>query len=104
MGSAAIRLRSGVPGWVASVSAPMRRVQRRAVWLKGFIPSMTAVPEQQVAPLLRERGWLVGTPDQLGDQLRAWSDVGVERVMLQYFDLDDMEGLTLLAHVASAVA
>ena len=34
----------------------------------------------------------------------TWSAVGVERVMLQYYDLDNMDGLELLAQVARAVA
>jgi alkanesulfonate monooxygenase SsuD/methylene tetrahydromethanopterin reductase-like flavin-dependent oxidoreductase (luciferase family) len=41
----------------------------------------------------------VGTPDQVGTQLEAWSSAGVERVMLQWYHLDDLDGLALLAQV-----
>lgn len=46
---------------------------------------------------LRERGLAVGTADQIVDQLSRLADVGVERVMLQWLDLDDLEGLRSLA-------
>jgi len=44
----------------------------------------------------------VGTPDQVAEQVRRWEAVGVQRVMLQYFDMEDIEGLKLLAEVARA--
>lgn len=42
---------------------------------------------------LRERGLVVGTPSQIVDQLGRLAEVGVERVMLQWLDLDDIAGL-----------
>ncbi len=42
---------------------------------------------------LRERGIVVGTPSQMVDQLGRLSEAGVQRVMLQWLDLDDMDGL-----------
>lgn len=46
---------------------------------------------------LRARGLIVGTPEQVREQLAALAAVGVQRVMLQWLDLDDLEGLTALA-------
>lgn len=47
---------------------------------------------------LRERGVLVGTPDQVREQLRELEAVGVEVVMLQWLEgLDDIEGLEFMA-------
>jgi alkanesulfonate monooxygenase SsuD/methylene tetrahydromethanopterin reductase-like flavin-dependent oxidoreductase (luciferase family) len=44
-------------------------------------------------------GWacLVGTPDEIVSQIEAYAAAGVEEVMLQWFDVDDIEGLTVIA-------
>jgi len=46
---------------------------------------------------LRERGLLVGTPAEMIDQLERLSEAGVQRIMLQWLDLDDLESLQALA-------
>lgn len=46
---------------------------------------------------LRQRGLVVGTPDQMAEQLNRLSRAGVQRVMLQWIDLDDIEGLEIIA-------
>jgi alkanesulfonate monooxygenase SsuD/methylene tetrahydromethanopterin reductase-like flavin-dependent oxidoreductase (luciferase family) len=46
---------------------------------------------------VRERGVAVGTGDQIVEQLGEWDEAGVQRVMLQWLDLDDMDGLEALA-------
>lgn len=46
---------------------------------------------------LIERGALIGTPDQIVDGMKAFEQVGVERVMAQMADLDDIDGLEVLA-------
>lgn len=51
----------------------------------------------RTAEQLRERGVVVGTGDAIVAQLGALGDVGVGRVMLQWLDLDDLEGLAALA-------
>ena len=45
------------------------------------------------------RDWpaIVGTPDEVGQQLDDYRQAGAQRIMLQWLDLDDMEGLNLLA-------
>ena len=45
---------------------------------------------------LRQRGIAVGTANELVDQLGAFAEAGVQRIMLQWMDLDDMDGLELL--------
>lgn len=47
---------------------------------------------------LRQRGLVVGTPSEIVDQLGRLAEAGVQRVMLQWLDLDDMEGLKNIAH------
>jgi alkanesulfonate monooxygenase SsuD/methylene tetrahydromethanopterin reductase-like flavin-dependent oxidoreductase (luciferase family) len=46
---------------------------------------------------LRQRGLIVGTASQIVDQLGSLSDAGLQRIMLQWVDLDDMDGLQALA-------
>lgn len=48
---------------------------------------------------LRERQFIVGTKNEVIDQLGKFAEVGVQRVMLQWLDLDDMENLEALAGV-----
>lgn len=46
---------------------------------------------------LRARGLVVGTPAEVVEQLGRLAEVGVQRVMLQWLDLDDLDGLEALA-------
>ncbi len=46
---------------------------------------------------LRDRGVIIGTPAAVADQLAQLAEVGVQRVMLQWLNLDDLDGLKLLA-------
>ena len=46
---------------------------------------------------LRERGLIVGTPDEFVEQLGRLGEAGAYRVMLQWLDLDDVDGLEALA-------
>ncbi len=46
---------------------------------------------------LRERGMVVGTPSQVAEQAAALAEAGVERLMLQWMDLDDLAGVAALA-------
>lgn len=47
---------------------------------------------------LVERGVVVGTPTEVADQLGELAAAGVQRIMLQWLDLDDLDGLEVLAH------
>ena len=47
---------------------------------------------------LREEGAIVGAAGDVVDQLGRLSEVGVERVMLQWLNLDDLNGLEAFAH------
>jgi F420-dependent oxidoreductase-like protein len=46
---------------------------------------------------LRERGVIVGTPNAVQEQLEELAQAGVQRVMLQWLALDDLDGLEALA-------
>jgi F420-dependent oxidoreductase-like protein len=46
---------------------------------------------------LRDRGVMIGTGSQIADQLAQLENAGVEQVMLQWLDLDDLHGLEAMA-------
>jgi alkanesulfonate monooxygenase SsuD/methylene tetrahydromethanopterin reductase-like flavin-dependent oxidoreductase (luciferase family) len=46
---------------------------------------------------LAARGLAVGTANQIADQLGAFAEAGIQRVMLQWLGLDDLDGLEALA-------
>ena len=47
---------------------------------------------------LKERGLVIGTPDDIIEQIRSFAEAGVERIMLQWLDLDDIDGLEAMAN------
>lgn len=52
----------------------------------------------KLTPLeLQERGLIVGTASEMIDQLGRLADAGLQRVMLQWLDLDDLAGLEAIA-------
>lgn len=46
---------------------------------------------------LRAKGAVIGTPSAVVEQLGQYAAAGVERIMLRWFDLDDIDGLEALA-------
>jgi F420-dependent oxidoreductase-like protein len=47
--------------------------------------------------VLRQEGNIVGKGDQVSEQLAKLAETGIDRVMLQWLDLDDLDGLEALA-------
>ncbi|RME08409.1 MAG: LLM class F420-dependent oxidoreductase, partial [Anaerolineae bacterium] len=47
---------------------------------------------------LHARGLVVGTANEIVDQLGELAEAGLQRVMLQWLNLDDLDGLEALAH------
>ncbi len=62
-------------------------------------PEAANLPYDELLARHREKGWyaLLGTPEMIGEQLGALSQAGVQELMLQWFDLDDMESLRVFA-------
>jgi hypothetical protein len=48
---------------------------------------------------IRRQGKLVGDAGQIAEQLNALAEVGCQRVMMQWLDLDDMGALEAMAKV-----
>jgi F420-dependent oxidoreductase-like protein len=74
-------------------------VRERGRWHQSFLAALANVTPDAAPDELRQRGWFVGTADQVFTQLQPWSALGVERVMFQWYNLDDLDGLALLAQV-----
>jgi len=54
-------------------------------------------PSGRSAEELHTRGMVVGTPSAVVEQLGKIAEAGAQRVMLQWMDLDDLDGLAALA-------
>ena len=52
---------------------------------------------QRTSAELIQRGLVVGTGSEIVEQCRAYAEAGVQRIMLQWLDLDDISGLEALA-------
>ena len=48
---------------------------------------------------LQQRGLVAGSPEAVRSQLAALEEAGLQRIMLQWLDLEDLEGLKALARV-----
>jgi alkanesulfonate monooxygenase SsuD/methylene tetrahydromethanopterin reductase-like flavin-dependent oxidoreductase (luciferase family) len=80
-------------------------LEQRAAQLAEVIPGLRDLPPSEILRALRERGALVGTPQETIEQMRPLARAGVELFMLQHFLLDDPDHLELLAsEVLPAVA
>jgi F420-dependent oxidoreductase-like protein len=80
-------------------------IARRLGALREVLPGLPALPDDDLRAGLRGRGWLVGRPAAVVEQLGALARAGVDRVMLQHHNQDDHEVLELIAReVLPAVA
>jgi F420-dependent oxidoreductase-like protein len=53
--------------------------------------------KQQTSEELKARGLIVGTGNEVVEQLGTWAEVGAQCIMLQWLDQDDLDGLEALA-------
>ncbi|MDO9348000.1 MAG: hypothetical protein Q7T47_01835, partial [Anaerolineales bacterium] len=53
--------------------------------------------KNQKADDLRRKGLIVGVGEEIVPQLTALEEAGLQRIMLQWLDLDDLAGLEALA-------
>ena len=74
-------------------------VTQRIAAARATFPQMPADEEAW-----RAASFLVGTPDEAVDQLREWEEAGVQRVLLQMLDQEDLAAIELFArHVLPRV-
>jgi len=61
-------------------------------------PAFAGKSTEEIADALwTERGAIVGTPERVIEQIRAFADAGVEELMLQWLDLEDRDGIRAFA-------
>lgn len=53
--------------------------------------------DEVIATMHAERPLVVGTPDEVAARIVAYGQAGVEEIMLQWFDMDDVDGLGVFA-------
>ena len=62
-------------------------------------PGWETLPaEQLMATMRREDHAIIGSPDEVVAQLRAYGEAGIAEVSVQWYDAEDLEGLELLAN------
>ena len=61
------------------------------------MPSRASIPARDLPAALRAAHWVVGTPAEVVAQIRALAAEGIERVMLQLFDQEDLDAVHLVA-------
>jgi alkanesulfonate monooxygenase SsuD/methylene tetrahydromethanopterin reductase-like flavin-dependent oxidoreductase (luciferase family) len=79
-------------------------LRERAAKMRDFLPSLNGLDVDDAMTAIRKRG-LVGTPEEMVEQIRSYAALGADLFMLQHFLLDDRDALELLASdVMPAVA
>jgi alkanesulfonate monooxygenase SsuD/methylene tetrahydromethanopterin reductase-like flavin-dependent oxidoreductase (luciferase family) len=82
-----------------AIGRDQRDVVQRIAAARATFPQMPADEEAW-----RGASFLVGTPDDVIDQLRQWEEAGVQRVLLQMLDQEDLAAIELFArHVLPRV-
>jgi F420-dependent oxidoreductase-like protein len=68
-------------------------VDKRLHW-RHKNPNLANKPLQEVISTMRANSEaIVGTPEMIIEQIKTYGDAGVEELMLQWFDLDDIDGI-----------
>lgn len=76
----------------------MQELDHRLMWRHERLEYEYAnKPIEEVVESLRSRHMVIGTPDMLIQQIKAYEEAGVEELMLQWFDTDDTDGLKAFA-------
>ena len=73
-------------------------LEQRLGWLRMFPDYATMSPDdlaETVDSLFSAA--IIGPPESIVERIQAYAEVGVEEVIVQWFGLDDIEGLQILA-------
>jgi F420-dependent oxidoreductase-like protein len=74
----------------------MAELDRHLSWRRGN-PQYADKSLDKVIEALSMDGTIVGTPDMIIEQINAYGKVGADELVLQWFDLDDIDGLRAFA-------
>jgi F420-dependent oxidoreductase-like protein len=72
-----------------------QEIERRAAKVQEVIPAMREMTPAEAADQFRGRGWLVGTPAEVVEEIKGREAQGLQRFMIQTHDHDDIEALEL---------
>jgi len=72
-------------------------IEHRARGFRHMSPFATMPLDELLERVRAVWATIVGTPEEVVEQIRAYAAVGVEEVMVQWFAMDDIDGLKLLA-------
>ncbi len=75
----------------------IEELDRRLSWRRDN-PNYVGKSLDTVIDELSKNGTIVGTPDMIVEQINAYGKVGVDELVLQWFDLDDIDGLRAFAN------
>ena len=78
-------------------SSVRRSLMTRVIFGRTDAAVHAQLETNQSLEALRERGVVVGTANAVVEQLGKIAEAGAQRVMLQWMDLDDLDGLAALA-------
>jgi len=71
----------------------MLEVDKALSWRRD-VPDLAEKPlDAVIASIHAQRRALVGTPEQILQQISAYTSAGVDELMVQWFDMDDVKGL-----------
>jgi F420-dependent oxidoreductase-like protein len=74
----------------------MIELDRRLSWRRDN-PQYAGKSLDKVIEALSMDGTIIGTPDMIVEQINAYGRVGADELVLQWFDLDDIDGLRAFA-------
>lgn len=80
------------------IGATQAEVIERAGKIKEIVVGVKDLSAEEAASTLKERGWLVGTPEEIIAGIKERQALGITRIMLQTWDMDDHDALALLAN------
>ena len=75
----------------------MAELDRRLSPLRDALGNAGQSLDKAIQDLRASGRAIVGTPDMLIEQIRAYENAGASELVLQWFDLDDIDGLRAFA-------
>jgi alkanesulfonate monooxygenase SsuD/methylene tetrahydromethanopterin reductase-like flavin-dependent oxidoreductase (luciferase family) len=75
----------------------VEELRKRASVFREIFSSMADLEPDEIISRYRERGMLVGTPEEIVEEINLRKEQGIQRIMLQTHDQTDMDALELFA-------
>lgn len=79
------------------VGRDAQELERRIHWVRQD-PNFASLALDDLLTQLRAFNAFIGTPDEVIEQIRAYATVGVQEMMIQWFDASDIDGLHVFAN------